>query len=264
MISIIIINYFQKDYLLKCLESVFTNIKHSEYEVIIINNSPAENLNDIASRFIGVQIIENDNKGFSQANNLAVKKAKGEYLLFLNADTEILSDFSEDLFENFKNVKFGAIGLGLQFSDGRFQNSFGLFPTIINEYKNRKTELGFKNNNEKLTNARKKYYSEIKKTDWVTGAALLVRKKIFDLIGGFDEQFFLYYEDIDLCKRLNDAGYNNYYYPYSKIIHHKGEFLRTSENSKLKKIQQKSQELYYKKHCSLPDRLLLKTYHIVK
>ncbi len=97
--------------------------------------------------------------------------------------------------------------MGIQFPDGRFQNSFGLFPTILNEYKNRKVELGFRNRDEKIISEREKKYSEIKEVDWVTGAALFIKKEVFEKIKGFDERFFLYYDDIDLCYRLPHSVY---------------------------------------------------------
>jgi len=259
MISIIIINYLQKDFLAKCVQSIYKNF-NKNVEVIIVNNSKEENLSDLKEFYPLLTIIENENTGYSKANNLAAKRAKGEYLLFLNADTEILNDFTEDLVSKFRNFDFGAAGLKLQYEDGRFQNSFGFFPTILNEYKNKKAELAFKKNNLKYIKEREEKYSEVKEVDWVTGAALFIKKSTFDKIKGFNERFFLFYEDIDLCCRLHKAGYKNYYYPRSKIIHHKSEYLRPEFKKESCKISKKSQILYYKLHNSFFQLLLLKIY----
>jgi N-acetylglucosaminyl-diphospho-decaprenol L-rhamnosyltransferase len=258
MLSIIIVNYLQKDFLKKCVASIHKNLARDSFEVIVVNNSQQEDLSEIPGKFTSVKIVPNENTGFSKANNLGVKNASGEYLLFLNADTEIPADFTNDLLNHFKNKNYGAIGLRLRFADGSFQNSFGLFPTILNEYKNRKLEIAFRNKNAEVISKREKEYSEIKEVDWVTGAALFIRKDVFEKLLGFDERFFMYYEDIDLCLRLSRAGYKNYYYPFTKIIHHKGEYTRDGFKKESVKIQAKSQLLYYKLHNSFMQLLLLK------
>ncbi|MCI0449940.1 MAG: glycosyltransferase family 2 protein [Chlorobi bacterium] len=263
MISIIIVNYRQKDFLAKCVQSIYSNLNNNNFEVIIVNNSKEENLSDLKKSF-HLQIIESENTGFSKANNLAAKVVKGEHLLFLNADMEIVNDFTEDLINKFQNTDFGAVGLKLQYKDGRFQNSFGLFPTILNEYRNKKTELAFRKNHLKFIKERESKYSEIKEVEWVTGAALYIKKNTFDKVGGFDERFFLFYEDIDLCFRLHKSGFKNYFYPYSKIIHHKGENLRKEFKKESGKIQKESRILYYILHNKSFQLLLLKIYFFFK
>lgn len=258
MLSIIIVNYIQKNLLLKCVDSIFSVLKAGAFEVIIVNNSAEEELSEISAKYPLVKIIPNENTGFSIANNMAVKYSTGEYLLFLNADTEIIEDFTGDIVKKLAYKNYGAVGLKLQFQDGSFQNSFGLFPDIINEYRNRKIEIAFRNTDGKTMAAREKEFSLIKEVDWVTGAALFMRKDAFEKVKGFDERFFLYYEDIDLCYRLKKAGYKNYYYPYTKILHHKGENTRSSMKSESKKIQGNSQLLYYRLHNSAIQNLLLK------
>lgn len=264
MLSIIIVNYRQKGFLAKCISSLCRHLPQNAFEVIVVNNSKEESLSEISAAHPGVRIIENENTGFSTANNIGAKYAKGEFLLFLNADTELLSDFTAGLYSGLTDLNFGAVGLKLQFPDGSFQNSFGLFPTILNEYKNRKTELAFKNNDLAFISAREKAHQKLTPVDWVTGAALVVKKNIFESIGGFDERFFMYYEDIDLCQRLKNAGYENFYFPYSEILHHKGENTRSEINNELRKIQQTSQRLYYKLHKHFIQNIGIKFYQLFK
>jgi GT2 family glycosyltransferase len=111
LISIIIINYRQKYFLIECIKSIYSIFQSHPFEVIVINNSPEENLNELQSENNNLKIIENQNKGFAQANNLGAKYSGGNYLLFLNCDTLIKNDFPEDLFKNFSDKEFGAAGL---------------------------------------------------------------------------------------------------------------------------------------------------------
>src|SRR5689334_3462021 len=115
MLSIIIVNYLQKDLLLKCVDSVYNVMKAGSFEIVIVNNSAEEDLSEISEKYPLVKIITNENTGFSKANNKAVKQSAGEYLLFLNADTEILADFTEDLENKLADKNYGAVGLKLQF-----------------------------------------------------------------------------------------------------------------------------------------------------
>lgn len=264
MLSIIIVNYLQKKLLERCVASIYDLIPNGEFEIIIVNNSPEESLTEISQAYPNTIILPSENTGFSKANNLGVKHSKGEHLLFLNADTELTIDFTAQLYKELSGLNYGAVGLGMQFPDGRFQNSFGLFPAILNEYRNKKVEQGFFNKDSLITEERRKYYSATKQVDWVSGAAMFIDKKVFDNIGGFDERFFMYYEDIDICYRLYNAGYKNYYFPYSNIIHHKGENTRGELNNKLKQIQKDSQKLYYRLHNNLLSRILLRIYLFIR
>lgn len=262
MISIIIINYKQKDFVEQCAASIYKHFTSYPFDVIIVNNSPEENLNYLKDTYPNISVIENENKGFSQANNLGAKNSKGEYLFFLNADTTIENDFLKKFIDEFSNKEFGAAGLKLLNNDNSLQLSFWNENTFLNEIQNKKAEEKFK---EKDTVFIKRYeVDEIKQTDWVTGAAMIVKKNIFDKIGGFDEKFFLYYEDADLCKRLSDAGYKIYYFPFSKIIHFKGENVNKDFSGNTYFFSKQSEFLYYKKHNGFIDNLLLKVYLFFK
>ena len=140
MVSIIIINYKQKDFTDKCVKSIYENIKSYPFEVIVINNSFEDDLIYLETEFENLTVVNNINNGYSQANNTGVNYAKGEYFLFLNADTEVKSDFLSNVIEEFKVKKFGAVGLKLYNTDGTFQLSFWKENTFFNEIKNKKEE----------------------------------------------------------------------------------------------------------------------------
>lgn len=264
MISIIIINYRQKNFLNECIKSIFENLHSQPFEVIIVNNSPEEKLDELQRRHSGIKIIENHNKGYSHANNLAAKQASGAYLFFLNADTEIKSDFLKSFMDEFREKNFGAAGLKLMNEDGSFQLSFWKDVSFYNEKINKSAEIRFKEKDNGYISAIEKEYSETKSVDWVTGAAMIVRKDRFMEIGGFDENFFLFYEDADLCKRMNESGYKNYFFPFAEIIHHKGENVNREFASGTYYYAKESQLLYYAKHCTTGDKLMLRTYLFIK
>jgi len=260
MISIIIINYRQKEFTIKCVRSVFASTTGCPFEVIVVNNSPEEDLKALEVEFPAVKIITNENKGFSHANNRGAVLAKGEYLFFLNADTIVRKDFTEDFLKTFEEKKFGAAGLKLYNSDGTFQLSFGKRIDFFGEISNKKDEEKFRKRDKEFMNSVEKKFSDTTEVDWVTGAAMIVRKECFEKVGGFDESFFLYYEDAELCKRFRDEGLPNYFFPYSDIVHYKGENTNEDFSSSGYLHAKRSQLNYYRMHCSPFQNRLLKMY----
>lgn len=264
MISIIIVNYRQKDFLEKCIRSIYETFLSYPFETIIVNNSPAEDLHSFGSRYANLKIILNENRGYSQANNLAAKNSAGKYLFFLNADTEIRSDFLKTFTDEFEHRQFGAAGMKLHNTDGSFQLSFWKEVNFRNERINKHAEKMFKERNEHFISELEKEYDDVKAVDWVSGAAMIIRKDIFENIGGFDENFFLFYEDADICKRLTDNGFTNYFFPFAGIIHHKGENVNDQFHSDTYYHSKESQLLYYKTHNSVKDNVLLRSYLFIK
>jgi O-antigen biosynthesis protein len=228
-LSVIIVNYNVKHFLEHCLTALFKAGKHIKLEVFVVdNNSVDGSVNMIKEKFPQVQLIENKtNVGFSKANNQAIKLAQGEYILLLNPDTVV----EESTFEKciaFMNENPDAGALGVKMIDGKgrflpeskrslptpaiaFFKIFGfsaIFPKskIFGRY-----HLGFLDKN------------QIHTVDILTGAFMFLRKEICDKIGYLDEDYFMYGEDIDYSYRILKAGYKNYYYPDTTIIHYKGE-----------------------------------------
>lgn len=256
--SVIIINYKQKDFILNCVKSVRENLKCS-FEIIVVNNSPEDNLSDLE----GVTIINNSNKGFSQANNLAAKRAAGKYLFFLNADTVLNKDISQEFLRTFEEIEFGAAGIGLVYPDGRYQLSFWNENKFTNEIKNKNLEEAF-NKNDVAVIYDYTSNNKLREVDWVSGAAMIVRKDVFESVKGFDEDFFLFYEDADVCKRLKTKGFKTYYFPFDGLVHYKGENVNEYFFTDTYYYSKKSQLLYYKKHNSLYERILLRIYLLGK
>jgi O-antigen biosynthesis protein len=228
-LSIVIVNYNVKYFLEQCLSSVRRACETTDAEVFVVdNNSVDGSVKMVKEKFPEVILIENkDNTGFAKANNQAIRLAKGEYVLVLNPDTVVEDDtFSRTI--EFMDAHSDAGGLGVKMIDGKgnflpeskrglptpsvaFYKIFGLsrfFPKskIFGKY-----HMGYLDENE--TNP----------VEILSGAFMLLRKSVLDKIGLLDETFFMYGEDIDLSYRIILAGYKNYYFPGTRIIHYKGE-----------------------------------------
>jgi GT2 family glycosyltransferase len=263
MISFIIVNYRQQQYLNKCVESIYSKVFSYPFEVIIVNNSPEEGIRNLSS-YNNIKIIQSRNNGFSAGCNLGARNAEGDYLMFLNPDTVITVDFFRNLVDKYKESNLGAVGVKLYYENNTFQISFGNFPTIGNERINKKLELAFRTGNTKIIEDTENNFRDTTAVDWVSGTSLFIRKNIFDEINGFDERYFMYYEDIDLCKRLFLKGFKTYFFPHSKIIHYKGENANPEFKSITYYYSKKSQLIFYCKHNKKYEIFLLRTYLGIK
>jgi GT2 family glycosyltransferase len=260
LVSIVIVNYHQKTFLENCVKSIYDNIHSYPFEIIIVNNSPLENIDYLSNDYQNVTVINNENRGYSHANNKGARYSKGNYLLFLNPDTIIKKDFLGNLINDFKNVDFGAVGLKLFYPDGVFQISFGKENTFINELTNKKNEKLFSKRNKQYISKLENDFSTIKEVDWVSGAALFMRRSVFKEIKGFSKKYFLYYEDADICKRLKDSKHKIFFYPFSEIVHFKGENVNSEFENRTYYFSKESQILYYNLHNNLFNRFLLRIY----
>lgn len=233
-LSIIIVNYNVQHFLEQCLHSVFKAVKNDDAEIFVVdNNSVDGSVLMVKEKFPQVKLIENKkNTGFSFANNQAIKQAKGEYVLLLNPDTVVEEDTFEKVI-SFMNSHPEAGGLGVKMLDGKgnflpeskrglptpsvaFYKIFGFSKLFPKSKTFGRYHLGFLD--EDATN----------EVEILSGAFMLIRKSVLDKIGLLDETFFMYGEDIDLSYRIIKAGYKNYYYPETRIIHYKGESTRKS------------------------------------
>jgi GT2 family glycosyltransferase len=241
-LSVIIVNYNVKHFLEQCLYSVrkasspnpSKGEKGIDVEVWVVdNNSVDGSIEMLKEKFPEVKLIENKkNAGFSVANNQAIKQSNGEYVLLLNPDTIVEEEtFAKTIAFMDEHPDAGA--LGVKMIDGRghflpeskralptpevaFYKIFGLSFLFPKSKKFGKYHLTYLSKD------------EVNKVDVLAGAFMLVRKTAFDKVGLLDETFFMYGEDIDISYRITKAGYNNYYFPLTRIIHYKGESTRRS------------------------------------
>ncbi|WP_353149821.1 glycosyltransferase family 2 protein [Chryseobacterium sp.] len=224
-LSVIIVNYNVARLLRNCLLSIQKYIKDVEYEVIVIDNASTDSSwGDLIPEFPSVRFIASDiNGGFSRANNQAIQAAKGEYLLLLNPDTE-LEGFYMDRILDFADAQsdFGCLGVRMHDADGNFlPESKRSVPDVFNSFE--KLFINFKKNNSKSYYRNDIKENAVAEVEVVTGAFLLIKKEVYEKIGGLDEAYFMYGEDIDLCYTLLQNGYKNYYYGKASLLHLKGE-----------------------------------------
>ena len=261
-LSIILVNYNGQQFLENCLKSILKHLQDINYEVIIVDNSSVDDsIKIIKDSFPSFQLIcSKTNLGFGKANNLAGKYSQGEYLLFLNTDTILTENTPKILSDHLnQNKEVAAIGSRITFQDGSYQLSCGKLPNLIVEliYKIRATlDNRWHSFFSSLYN---RIYSKEQEVGWVTGACLMIRRDVFEELEGFDELFFMYFEDVDICKRVHDLGLKVVYYPKTSLIH----LLGGSSHNIKKKVSsyyRDSQLYYYQKHLGSFQTNLLKLY----
>lgn len=224
-LSIIIVNYNVTDYLRACLLSIERYIQNIAYEVVVVDNCSTDtSWQDLKAEFPKVKFIAlSKNLGFSGGNNRAISHAQGEYILLLNPDTEFQSFGFEKLI-SFAESKsdFGSLGVRMYDYTGSFlPESKRSVPDMINSFK--KLFLPYRNKKVKDYYRNDLEETAIAEVEIMTGAFLLMKKQVYLQIGGLDERYFMYGEDIDLCYTLLQNGFVNYYYGAFSILHHKGK-----------------------------------------
>jgi GT2 family glycosyltransferase len=213
MVSIVILSYNTSELLKKCLESIYLHLQ-GKFEVIVVDNaSKDESVKMVKDTFKKVRLIENPhNSGFAGGCNLGAASAKGEHILFLNSDAEVKDNPLPILLQTFNDHdNVAVVGGILENYNGSLQRSFGDFYTIPNII-----TLLFVGENGEL----KKYTDEKEmETDWVSGGFMMTDSAHFRSVKGFNESYFMYIEDMDLCYRLRKKGLKVFVNPDARIKH---------------------------------------------
>ncbi|GMT41684.1 MAG: glycosyl transferase [bacterium] len=258
-LSVVIVNFNTGDCLKRCLDSITARFSGIDYEVVVIDNASDDGSEEAADGHPRTALIRNDrNAGFASACNAGAGKAAGDVILFLNPDTRILSDGIAVLLESFDgNERAGALGCRNRLpGGGGIQTSVYRFPTFLQV-----TAYVFRLRNLFMIGPVKRVLSPFlmwrfgqfhphdraMTVDYVTGAFLLVKRAAWRRLGGFDEKFFLFCEEIDLCRRLKKLGGEVMFDPSFEIEHHVGY---SSQNTKPRVTLEKfkSYLVYFNKH----------------
>lgn len=258
-ISVIIINYNTAQLTLNCVESILKFEKKSNLEIIVVDNASNKddyhNLVRLLTGFEYVQIIRSKiNLGFGGGNMLGVQYATGDFYCFLNSDTLLVESIFEELI-TFANTKkdFGACGIQILDADEKESISFRYFEGI--RYKILGKKFVASKQDQINLNERKSF-----KVDFVLGSLLFFKKHVFDSIGGFDTNIFLYYEETDVCIRMKKNGFSTYFIPSLKYIHLEGK--SSTPNLNLKLEHWISYFYVTRKNFGLFKYLVLKWYHL--
>jgi len=266
-ISIIIVNYNSLDFIRNCLKSIKDLTKGStggkkrlSYEILVVDNRSSDGSidylreQDKKSNILHLT-VNKENAGFSKASNIGASRAKGKYLLFLNPDTRFLKGDLKDLidFYNKKNKtgSAGVIGPKILNPDGTLQFNSRSFPTLARQF----YESYFLYRIFKKSRFFGSYFlswwdhKSKREVDWLTGSFMFIKKDIFMEAGMFDEDYFMYSEDSDLCLKLYKKGFKNYYFPYF-IIEHIDRGIASRNMAVREAGIWTSRRLYFKKNYS--------------
>ncbi len=254
-LSVILVSYNDWIHLEKCLQSLKTFPPELDLEIVTVDNNSTDGSPDLLkNRFPDVKLIcSKENMGFARASNLGIRVSTGEFVLLLNSDTIPNFQALSVLLDEIKRIpSLGAVAPALLSGKDTFQVSFGKRINFFYEF----IQKGFFN----------LYYSKKLKSDkkmrevgWLSAACLLARRKALEEAGCFDENYFLYFEDIDLCYKIRQGGWALRFYPQAQIIHIGGT--STSALKNFSRYQyRKSQIYFYQKHNSRLSQGLLRIY----
>lgn len=228
-VDITIVNYNGGEVILECLKSIFSLKDNLDLTVWVVDNdSKDESVEGIRKKFPRVNLILNqENVGFGRAHNQALKKAKGDYALILNPDTRIESGVIEELVGYLNSHSdIGAITPKIVFENGKADlTAHRGFPTPLAAFKY------YILKDESLYHLTDRMSDQPHEVDSIGGAFFLTPRAVLDKVGVFDEDYFMYAEDIDLCLRIKKAGFKVIYYPGREVLHYKGVISGIKEHS---------------------------------
>jgi GT2 family glycosyltransferase len=257
-LSIAVISYNTRDLLLACLQSVQDRATDVDYEVIVVDNASRDgSVEAVRDRFPRVTVIANaGNDGFARACNQAAAVSSGRYLLLLNSDTVMQRHTLRTMVTCLEqHLDIGAVSCLQRDEQGRVLQSCFPFPSIRDHVRY----------SEALPTVVRRLvgtmspmdFTQSQDVDWANGACLMVRKSLYDRLGGLDERFFMYFEDVDLCRRVQQLGYRVRHVAEGEVVHLLGRSSRTNRNG-LNKQWELSRIRYVEKHFAQPRRFLMK------
>ncbi|MBW4583060.1 MAG: glycosyltransferase family 2 protein [Tildeniella nuda ZEHNDER 1965/U140] len=264
LVSIILVNYNGAEVVLDCLRSLFQFLHSIPYEIIVVDNASTDgSAAFIAETFPTVQLLQQDqNYGFGAGNNVGAKQAKGEFLFFLNTDTLLVSNVLSHLVMLMEtHPEVGIIGTKLLNADGTLQLSIAAEISIAGEYQTLKQLKRYTASNQRAAIEQK--FTQVQTVAIVIGAAFFMRRSLFETLGGFDETFFMYFEESDLCQRSRDRGWRILYTPEVEIIH-LGGYSVDKVSDRMQLEYRRSQLYYYQKHRPFWEQVILRFYLLTK
>jgi len=253
MTSVIIVQYGHPELTRQAVQSLMLHSKHAVDVVVVDNGSPDPGGSSTAGGGDPCRIIRNGkNLGFGAANNIGARATQGDLILFLNSDTVVHGEILPEIEAYFaRTPRCGAAGLRLLNTDGTLQNSTGKIPTVWSIWNTRRRDYLY-------------HAPDPVRRDWVSGAALVVRRSVFEEVGGFDEGYFMYFEDVDLCARIRAAGHEIHYIPGVSVEHLAGGSQERGMSVLVAKEFRKSQILCYSRYSSVADNVLLRAYLLAR
>ncbi|HKD68681.1 MAG TPA: glycosyltransferase family 2 protein [Candidatus Binataceae bacterium] len=259
-VSVVIVSFNTRDLLRECIGTLYRQADGVSLETIVVDNASRDSSAEmIDAEFPEIKLIRSDiNLGFAAANNRGFAVARGRYVVLLNSDAFPETDALRRSVEKMDRApRVGLAGARLIGRDGSWQPSARTFPSVLNDF------LALSGLAAKYAHSR--FFGRFDRTwadqqqpaqvDWVPGAYSIIRRDLLEQIGYFDERFFLYYEEVDLCRRVKAAGYQVWYWPDVVVVHLGGESSKTvtrlsmsSSGRQLTLWRMRAGYLYYRKH----------------
>jgi N-acetylglucosaminyl-diphospho-decaprenol L-rhamnosyltransferase len=256
-LSVLIINYNTPHLLPELFRTLHASLTRIKYEIIFVDNASKVNCRSAVEMLEPkVVFIQNTaNVGFGRANNQAAEVARGKYLLLLNTDAFVAEDSVGKTLEYMNShPECGILGVRLIGRDNMLQPSCRFFPTPINTFL-RRTGLERFFPRSKPVDDFSWDHASVRECDWVTGCYFLIRAAVVEKAGLFDPRYFMYCEEVDLCRAAKKLGWKVIYYPFTSVIHLGGESAKTvgalTSSAQLSNFQVESELLYFRKHYAL-------------
>lgn len=260
-ISVVLISYNGREFINDCLMTTIESLKGVSSEIIVIDNASSdETIEIMESNFPEARIVKNGtNLGFAKAVNQGFDEAGGEYVFLLNQDTKIVGDAIQRLMQKMaSDSRIGTIGPKFIGFDGKLQHSARAFPRyrdLLYEF----TGLSYLFRRSKIFAAWKMgWFDHLteREVDQPMGAALLIRRSVIDKVGRFDESFGIFFNDVDFCRRVREAGYVNLYYPEAVVEHFVGGSTRKNK-ARMILESHRAMYKYFKKYTKTPPGIPL-------
>lgn len=263
MLSIVIVNWNTRDELRQCLHSIKTHVKSRlETEVIVVDNASSDKSADMVSKFYPwVKLVKNDkNVGFGTACNMGADLTRGEVLAFINPDISFSSDSVIQLLDFLdEQPNVGVVAPKLLYDDGKLQPSVRRFPTtwVMLLMLTKLSLLARGLTSWKRYNYSNFNYENMRSVEQVMGAAMFIKRDVFEEVGKFDPSYFVWFEEVDLCKRIKEAGYLIFYIPAVEMYHTRSRSFAKQTMFERQINFSYSARVYARKHFSLMGQILV-------
>jgi GT2 family glycosyltransferase len=251
-ITAVIINWNSKAYVRQCLRSLAEHRDDLEIEVIVLDNASHDGCGEmLAVEFPGARFIQSEkNLGFAGGNNMAAAQATASVLVFLNPDTEVRGGALRKLLEVIRSrPDAGAVGARLLNSDGTLQTScIQAFPSVLGLFLDGNLLRGWAPR-ARLWGMAPLYDKGAGPfvVEGISGACIMTPRNAFEAVNGFSEEYFMYYEDMDYCLKVQKAGWRNYYVPEAEIVHHGGKSSASAQSAFSSVMMAESAQRFFKK-----------------
>ena len=269
-VSVVIVSFNTRDLLRECLQALYREVGELPAQILVVDNHSADGSAEmVRAEFPGAQLIASDcNLGFAAANDRAFPLCQGKYVVLLNSDAFLRPGALQAAIRHMEaNPRAGLGGAKLIGRDNSWQPSARQFPGLLNEFFSL-SGLSAKFAGSRVFGKQDRTWADdhqATQADWVPGAFSILPRAVLDKVGYFDEAFFLYYEEVDLCRRIKLAGYEIWYWPDIVVVHYGGESSKSIAGASLSKSgaqlslwRMRSQFLYYRKHRPLAVWLVKK------